>query len=216
MGRDGIRMVCFDAGGVLVRICRSWREGCVRSGVPFRRNPEADARERERRELSDDYQRGVVGCADFFEQMAGLTGGLYNAEEIRRVHDAWIIGEYPGVHELILALHTRDGLTTGLLSNTSASHWSQRLMFGGGESSAVGSVRHPHASHLLGLIKPGEAIYRAFERETGFRPSEILFFDDLLDNVEGAARAGWEARRIDHEGDTASQIERALRGYGLF
>ena len=30
------RTVCFDLGGVIVRICRSWEEGCHRAGVSLR------------------------------------------------------------------------------------------------------------------------------------------------------------------------------------
>ena len=215
MPHNGIRMVCFDAGGVLVRICRSWHEGCERSGVPFRWNAEAEAMEPDRRDLNDRYQRGLLTCDEFFAGMAGVCGGLYTAEEIRTVHEGWIIEEYPGVRGLIGQLNDREDLTTGLLSNTSASHWSQGLMHGGLGVSAVGRVHHPHASHVLGLLKPSEAIYRAFERATGFQGAEILFFDDLPENVAAAAGAGWTARLIDYRTDTAAQIAGALREFGL-
>ena len=29
-------IVCFDIGGVLVRICRTWEEGCIAADVPLR------------------------------------------------------------------------------------------------------------------------------------------------------------------------------------
>ena len=81
-------------------------------------------------------------------------------------------------------------------------------------------VHHLHASHLLGLLKPDEAIYRAFERASGFdgtdgRPEEILFFDDLEENVEAARACGWSSVRVDHTGDPAEQMRRELRERGL-
>jgi FMN phosphatase YigB (HAD superfamily) len=84
-------------------------------------------------------------------------------------------------------------------------------MRGGQGVSAVGLVRHPHASHVLGLLKPGREIYNAFERETGVPGHEILFFDDLPENVQAAAEAGWNAEQIDFTRDTRVQIERSLR-----
>lgn len=210
-----VRMVCFDAGGVLVRICRSWREGCMAAGVEVRWNEEAEAGEVARQEASALYQRGRMPEADFFEAVSRSTGGLYAPGEVRAVHEAWILGEYTDAASLVGGINRAPGLTTGLLSNTNASHWAQRHMLGGRGVSAVGSVEHPHASHLLGLLKPEEEIYRAFERATGFAGREILFFDDLPENVEAARRAGWRAERIDHSAETAGQIIGVLRAHGL-
>jgi FMN phosphatase YigB (HAD superfamily) len=210
-----IRMVCFDAGGVLVRICRTWREGCEAAGAAFCWNDAVEAREPERDALSEAYQRGEIASGEFFTRIAHTADGLYTADEIQLVHGAWILGEYPGARELIDRLNQTDRVTTGLLSNTNALHWEQEHMWGGRGVSAVGRVRHPCASHLLGLLKPGVEIYRAFERETGFAAGEILFFDDLPENVEGARASGWRAELIDHAGDTPALIAAHLAAHGV-
>ncbi len=31
-----IRLVCFDLGGVVIRICRTWAEGCAAAGLEVR------------------------------------------------------------------------------------------------------------------------------------------------------------------------------------
>jgi putative hydrolase of the HAD superfamily len=80
---------------------------------------------------------------------------------------------------------------------------------------AIAAMHERHASHLFGLSKPGEAIYRRFETALGARGGEILFFDDLADNVATAERIGWDAVRIDHEGDTAAQVRAALDERGV-
>ncbi|VAX40816.1 hypothetical protein MNBD_PLANCTO03-176 [hydrothermal vent metagenome] len=215
MKPNSIRMVCFDAGGVLVRICRSWEEGCRVAGIEYRWSEVVQAGEAERVAISNAYQRGEIACSEFFEQMATTAGGLYAADDIRVVHDAWILGEYPGVRELIDRLNGTDELVTGLLSNTSARHWEGLWMQGSPGGSAVGRIEHPHASHLLGLLKPGVEIYRAFEQETGYTGSEILFFDDLPENVAAARAAGWRAEVIDFAGDTARQIAGHLAACGV-
>lgn len=215
MNPSPLKIVCFDAGGVLVRICRSWREGCKAAGIEYRWSDEAEAGEPERKRLSDAYQRGEIECEAFFAGMAETSAGLCTPEDVRAVHDAWILGEYPGVRELVAQLNRTDGLTTGLLSNTSARHWEGDWMWGGRGVSAVGSITHPHASHLLGMLKPGGDIYKAFEHNTGFAGSDILFFDDLPENVEAARASGWRAEVIDFTGDSTAQIGVFLAAHGL-
>ena len=206
-----IKVVCFDAGGVLVRICRTWEEGCAAAGLDLRPRDDSDEAKRTRRSVNADYQSGKIEAAQFYEVMAGSTGS-YTPEEVRLVHDAWIIDEYDGVRRLVEEIHVAARAGTGVLSNTNASHWAQ---MGPERSMVVFDVQHPHASHLLGHVKPDEAIYRAFERETGFAPGEILLFDDLADNVAAAQRAGWQAHQIDHEGDTAAQMRAHLGAIGV-
>lgn len=215
MSAPEVRMVCFDAGGVLVRICRNWSEGCAAAGLPV--HPGVDDRSIIARDpdLSDAYQRGEITCDAFFERLSLATGRLYGVDEVRAVHRSWILGEYGGVGDLVDRLHTFDGLKTGLLSNTNASHWSDPRMLGGAPLSVVSRLHHPHASHLLGLVKPDASIYVAFTERTGVRPDEVLFFDDLESNVIAARRAGWRAVLVDHTGDTAGQMRDALRRHGV-
>lgn len=212
--RGKIRIVCFDAGGVLVRICRSWEEGCARAGIAARALALPPGAEARRARLHDDYQRGRMECGEYCRKFASLTDGVFSEREIRAVHDAWILGEYSGARTIVERLNGVPGLATALLSNTDESHWKHPAMMGS-DSSAVSRVRHPHASHLLGYAKPDPAIYRAFELACGASAGEVLFFDDREDNILAARGSGWHAVRIDPDGDTASQVERAARELAL-
>ena len=64
-------------------------------------------------------------------------------------------------------------------------------------------------------MKPDAAIFGAVEDATGRRGDEILFFDDLPANVEGARAHGWRAVLIDPDGDPAAQVLTALEEAGL-
>lgn len=210
---DQIRAVVFDWGGVILQICRSWEEGCRRAGIPFRERPGGPAMDSERKRINQLYQTGMIDCDTFFEQIAATTQGVYAPSEIRTVHDAWLIQEYRGVRDLILELNESKRVETGLLSNTSHRHWLRHLPRGNqaGEFPTIGLLTHKHASHLLKLAKPDIQIHRAFERESGHAAGQILFFDDLPDNIAAARAAGWHAHQIDHTGDTAQQMRTALR-----
>jgi len=208
---DRVQLVCFDLGGVLLRICRSWSEGCraagldLRSGGSFVNDPSSA---NGRAELSARYQTGRIDSETYFRDLSLAVGSLYSPEEIARIHHAWVLEEYPRVGEVIDRVHDA-GLRTAALSNTNHAHW-QRMP----EFPAFSRLQCPLASHTLGLAKPDEAIYREAESRFGVAGRAIVFFDDLPENIEAARRVGWRAVQIDHAGDTARQIERGLRAHG--
>jgi FMN phosphatase YigB (HAD superfamily) len=77
-------------------------------------------------------------------------------------------------------------------------------------------LTHHFASHLMQARKPDEAIYAQVEREVGLPPDQILFFDDLPENIEAAHRRGWNAQWIDPAvDDPIFQIRSTLRRYRI-
>ena len=206
---DLLRIICFDLGGVILRICRSWEEGCKAAGIEVRGMADRERTAAERRETIEAYQCGQIECTAFAQRIAQLLDHLYSPQEIMAVHNAWVLGEYPGVAGLIEDIHTA-GLQTACLSNTNHAHWVQLH-----ESQAVMSLRTRLASHELGLHKPDPAIYRAAERQLNAQPSEIIFFDDLPENVQAARECRWDAVQVDHAGDPAAQMRVALIERGV-
>ena len=201
-------LVVFDLGGVLVRICDDLAHGCRVAGVSPRGKPVARDPVR-LRSITDAHQRGELAHHAFLEAVSGCLGGALDAAEMGRVHDAWILGEYEGVPELLDGLR-HGGAVTACLSNTNASHWVQlrRMPF-------FGRLDHRHASHELGLVKPDPRIFHEFERRTGRSGSDIVYFDDLHENVLAATAAGWRAHRIDPQVQTVPQIRGVLQARGI-
>ena len=220
-GSTDIRIVVFDLGGVVVRICRSIQEAGRLVGIDVPDGDITPEKRAERKAIHFEYERGRLTCDQFFTAISRTTGGKYTPAQFRAMHEAWILDEYPGVSLLIDDLHARD-VDSGVLSNTNASHWAQMqpVIDAGGRSVAPkfptpAKPRHKHASHLLGLAKPEPAIYAEFARRTGYRPGEILFFDDLEANIRAAREVGWQAVQVDHAGDTAAQMRRVCRRMSL-
>ncbi|MGH7244354.1 MAG: HAD-IA family hydrolase [Phycisphaerales bacterium] len=209
-----IRCVCFDWGGVILRFCRSFAEGVQAAGLELR--PEAVAPEAiaARRVLANQYSMGKLTRAEFLSAAHRATSGLYTIDELERINDAWLIEEYPGMCAIVDELNSLPHIETALLSNTTEIHWERQQPSRHKQIPhfpTAAKLKHRHASHLLGLLKPDVAIYAAFERETGFAPESILFFDDLQENVEAARTRGWSAVQVDHTGDTAAQIRASLK-----
>lgn len=213
------RVVCFDWGGVILRHCRSWDEACAAAGLDVREGVHDPDLVGLRRIASRAYQCGRLECDAFFELLAFATGGLYSEAECRLLHDAWLISEYAGVGAVIDELEAR-GVATALLSNTNATHWSR--MAPGGGAMGVGphfptaaKTRIRVASQLVGLAKPDASIYAAFERISGAAAGEIVFFDDVHENVVAARERGWRAIEVDHTRETEPQIRGALVEMGV-
>ncbi|MEN0019708.1 MAG: HAD-IA family hydrolase [Planctomycetota bacterium] len=212
------KLVCFDWGGVILRICRSWREGVERAGLPIREEVETDDARARRKVWALRYGVGHCSTGAFARGISEACDGLYSPEDVIKIHHAWLIEEYPGVRDIIDRLNAADGVETALLSNTNEGHWQRHLPANGdtpADFPTIGLLTHRIASHHVGYAKPHEHIYRSVEHASGCEPGEILFFDDLAENIEAARSFGWRAEQIDHEGDTAAQIESHLGAHGI-
>lgn len=207
---NGVKLVCFDLGGVLIRICRSWREGCAAAGLDVRDEccngfPNVPGWH----ELGFQFGTGAIDGPTWARRISAALNGLYSDREILAIHDAWMLGEYEGVGDVIDRIH-QAGLATAALSNTNHLHWSRINKF-----PSIGKLGRRFASHEMRLHKPDPAIYHEFERSVGLAGAEILFFDDLPENVASAREVGWITEQIDHRNGTDQQIEGALRRHGV-
>ncbi len=207
--QTGIRLVCFDIGGVVVRICRTWAQGCAAAGMDVRDPSLWQTSGPGRRALILQYQTGRIDGPTFADRASTLVGGLYSPVEIMGIHHAWLLGEHERIADLVDCLHWA-GVDTAALSNTNHEHWVRM-----GDFPAVMRIHHHLASHLVGLHKPDPQIYHRLEQQVGHAGSEILFFDDSPENVTAARAVGWRAEWIDPAGDPAAQIAEMLGVYGV-
>jgi FMN phosphatase YigB (HAD superfamily) len=214
-----VDLVCFDLGGVLIRICWSWAEACRTAGLPV---PDASAQGLERhRSLTTLLDTGRISYDEWASGVSAAFGGLYSPDDAKCAHDAISQEEMAGALALVDALHSA-GVVTACLSNTNPAHWARlvhhdgvRPRPGAPEYPAVVRLKRHFASHILGAMKPDPAIYAAFERLTGARGEGIVFFDDRAENVEAACRREWRAHQIDPERDPIAQVRAHLHRYGV-
>lgn len=213
--------MCFDIGGVLVRMRRAWADCCRAAGLELRGPSACEVVESALRELCGAHVIGDMTMDQWVAAMQNALGGLYTPAEITAFHDAVIYEEYPGIGLLIDDLH-RAGVATACLSNTNDAHW-VKLVHHDGVRSLPGDPRYPsvcrlgghYASHLMRAAKPAPGIFRAFEKATGRTGAEIVFFDDLPENIEAARALGWNAELIDPQAPTDVQMRRHLARRGV-
>jgi epoxide hydrolase-like predicted phosphatase len=209
-----ISVVCFDLGGVVVRIHGAWEDAArsagITRGLPPRWSERETIAEWQKAHLA--HHRGELSSADYFERVAALSGGHYTPEDVQNVHRGWLIEEYPGMNTLVSRL-TASGYTTACLSNTNEHHWRQMLEWE--PYPTVRALDVKLASHELRQLKPEPAIYASALARFGCAPEEAVFFDDLPENVEAARKCGWNAYRVDPLLAPAEQVSVALLELGV-
>jgi glucose-1-phosphatase len=198
-----VQLVCFDLGGVLLRICDGWQHACTVAGVSIARRKLDTAA---RGPLADLIANSDLGRLDLdaFARAAGPLLGVDPADVVA-VSNAYLLGAYPGADDLLDEL-ANAGIPTACLSNTNESHWRMINDPRHPASLPLHRLTHRFASHLIGARKPDEAIYAHVERATGVPGRGIVFFDDLPPNVEAAWQRGWRAVRVDPAADPVERI----------
>jgi glucose-1-phosphatase len=203
-----VRAVCFDLGGVLVRICSTWSEAIAEAGVEGRA---PDGQRFHEVEAFVQYQSGRIDEDRYLASLAGSLGCV-TFDDARASHNHILRGPYPDTAKVAETL-ARQGLLTGCLSNTNAMHWAE--MTRTDRFPAVAALPVKVASHIERVSKPDIAAFQRFGAAASAEPDEILLFDDTAVNIAAARTAGWQAVLIDPNGNPAGQMRSSLQTFGL-
>ena len=204
-----IKAVCFDFGGVLVRIARSWEEACTRAGLEPATFAGAEADMVRAVGPAAELQTGSIEFEEFIERSHEEGSNTPDRTQLRAVHAAWLIEEFSGMDQIIDRLNDLE-IHTASLSNTDAEHWKTLRVMNG-----ISRLQTQILSFETGCRKPDPAIYHAAEDLMDIPGSSILLLDDLRENVEGALRCGWQACLIDPHESVCEQAREALLAQGV-
>ena len=148
-----------------------------------------------------EFDRGTLGVPELVRRIAARTG--LPPQDVQTVVDA-VPAELQPVPETVALL--------------------QRLHAQGRRLHYLSNMPHPYADHLerehaflscfesgvisarVGLIKPEPAIYRHAAQRFQADPAELLFLDDVLDNVLAARQAGWQALHFVDAAEAEAQM----------
>jgi len=206
-----IELVCFDLGGVLLRIADSWDDAIQRVGlldaIPNNRfHHQASFHDTHHR-----FERGEIDSTDYTRRVAALAG--LSPSHVLAILDAWLVEPYPGIDPLLDQLDLAS-VQTACLSNTNTIHW-HAIMSPGATFLPLHRLGHRFASPFVGCRKPDATIYQHVQDQTAVEPESILFFDDTPDNVHAATARGWLGHRIDPSDDPVAQVTEHLRHHNV-
>jgi HAD superfamily hydrolase (TIGR01509 family) len=151
------------------------------------------------------YEKGQVTRDAFFEEVRQMSGYRGSAEEFFG-YFADVFTPINAMIEFQQRLRSA-GVPTFIFSNTNdlaIEHIRAQYPFFNGFDGYVLSYEH-------GAMKPEPKLYEVLEAMVGCDGTQILYFDDRLENVEGGATRGWNA--VLHQ--TPEQSIAAARALGL-
>jgi putative hydrolase of the HAD superfamily len=190
----------FDLGGVIIeldwdRAFSYWAQRAGRPTEDIRAGFAFDA-------PYERHERGEIGADEYFASLRASLGIDLSAEEFNEGWGRIFVREIPETVALLRSLAARVPLYA--FSNSNAAHqavWSRDY------ARALEPFRKVFVSSGIGKRKPDREAFAHIAREIGVPLERILFFDDTMENIEGARAAGLLAVHVKGPQD----VERALR-----
>ena len=177
-----VKTVLFDLGNVLVDIdlCAFWAD----LGLSF---PEETAPFNEGfASLTRKYETGHMGTADYLRGLKIVFDKKFTLGQLQGAFSRILRKPIAGMSDIVFRVARTH--RTALVSNTNEIHYQLGLE----RLSALGFLQKHYLSYQLHVMKPAAGFYEAIIQDQGILPSELLFIDDLAENVQAAKVAGMQ------------------------
>ena len=198
MNREKDRMLCiFDIGNVVLGDIDMLSEISERFQLPYGL-------------LKEDYDHylypmmdGVLEVELYIQHLSFLFDTPLPSD-LFEVTFSPVVAE--GVAELIRALRS-EGIRVVAGSNTFAPH--EHVIREMGVFSLFDRI---YLSHHMGISKPFPGFFSSIIEQEGYGPQQVVFIDDLQENIEAASAAGLRGIRFHQAHDAVSELHRQILG----
>lgn len=180
-----INTVIFDLGGVLLRT--EDRVPRTRLAEQFGLTYEELEKLMYDGESSMQAMRGEKSVKEHKQKVMNILG--LPGDSFQEFGDQFWGGDEMDQKLVDFIRALRSDYTTALLSNA----WEDLRPLLKDYWKISDAFDHIFISAEMGLAKPDPRIYQQVISEIGASPSELVFVDDFIENVEAARQAGWNA-----------------------
>jgi HAD superfamily hydrolase (TIGR01509 family) len=182
-----ITSVLFDLGNVLAYIDFDafWKSlGCLEQRqVQLFKNGYASWTAR--------YEHGYIATGEYLEGLRSVFDGRFTQERLTEAFENIILDPVEGMSAIVEKVaRTR---RTGLVSNTNEIHYALSLR----RFPVLKFLPQHYLSFRLHAMKPAKEFYDAILDDRMADASEILFIDDLAENIDGARAAGMQGLKFE-------------------
>lgn len=190
-----VDFLIFDLGNVIIDIDYQHSLRLIKSKVPAHLHPRVD--HFYVTDFHKAYEKGLIDSPTFRNEVRSYFEQSWSDQEVDELWNS-LLGKIPP-YRLELVKKLRQTHQLGVLSNTNEIHI--QGVYGLLKEEFQADSFDPFFdrifySHEMGLAKPDVAIYEKMVNELGTSPERVLFFDDLLANVEGAKKIGIHAVQV--------------------
>jgi len=180
--------IVFDVGGVLV----AHDNRLIYERLASRCSAGVSASDIERRLVEPRWDVGAAPISDLHAQLRrdlGYAGGWDQFLADWCCHFTFDRSMLAFAHALAKEIRVI------LFSNTNREHWEYLLA----DTAAEIGAFERYLSFEMGVAKPAVRAYDMVAESAGIVPSRAIFFDDRMENVAGARRAGFRAELFSGE-----------------
>ncbi len=199
-----VKALLFDLGGVVISI---------NFDMAFQRwegiSPLSSEESGDKFLMDEHYERherGEIEGTEYFHHLRTLLKLDGTDQEIIEGWNSIFLDEINTTIDYIARVRT--SIPCYAFTNSNATH---QIAWTKGYPRVVSVFDRVFVSSEIGLRKPEAAAFYAIAKTTGFSLAETLFFDDTLENVEGALDAGLQAVHVRSDID----VKDALTNIGL-
>lgn len=190
-----VDFLIFDLGNVIIDIDYHHTLSLIKSRVADQLHTRVD--QFYVTDFHKAYEKGWIDSPTFRNEVRSYFEQNWTDAEVDELWNS-LLGKIPP-YRLDLVKKLRQTHQVGVLSNTNEIHIEgvyDLLKKEFQEESFDPFFDRIFYSHEMGLAKPDAAIYEKMVAELGTTPERVLFFDDLLANVEGARKVGIHAVQV--------------------
>jgi HAD superfamily hydrolase (TIGR01509 family) len=196
-----ISTVLFDLGNVLIYIDFNafWHDlGLFRMEeiVPYRDGYAA---------LTLQYETGYISTDDYLYGLRTVFNNKFTIIQLEKAFSSIIRQPVEGVTDIV----QRVSIThqTALVSNTNEIHYKLSLT----KFECLKILQKHYLSYRLRVMKPARGFYDAIIKDQGIHSSQMLFIDDLEENVNSAKSAGMQTVLFE----STKQLKADLENLGI-
>jgi len=200
---DSVDALLFDLGNVVIEIDLN---RALAHWATHGRCDKRLIRDRFRHDHAyDQHERGNIDLKAYFSALRTSLGVEISDADLRDGWNAILIGAMTGISDLLASAAERFPLYA--FTNSNPEH--QKCL-----SDRFAELLRPFkqifVSSEIGLRKPEPDAYRHVVDVIGAPASRILFFDDLIENVEGARACGLQVVHVRTSSDVRDTLSRLL------
>jgi len=194
-----IDLLLFDLGGVVIDIDfeRMFKKWSLYSGLPIQEIKAAFSIDA----AFEQHERGQIDSADYYRYLCESIGMEMSFEQFSEGWNDIMVAPIKPTVKLLKHLYTKIPLYA--LSNANPLH---KAYWENTYADELGYFNQIFVSSDIGCRKPDPGAYLLVAEELNVDPQNIVFFDDLADNVEGARNLGMQAVHVKSPTDITSFI----------
>ena len=190
------KLILFDLGGVIINL--DWDLSFNAVSKLFKVEKDELISMIQSHPLFLDLEVGKISGSGFWRQMQIELGISFSFEDLSEAFNLMLLDIPEERIQLIESLRAQ-GLMVACLSNTNQFHM-DRFNEILGNSGSIKSINElmdfVFLSHEIGYKKPDALAFETVMRKTKTGVEDILFFDDLKENVEAGLKIGIESHLV--------------------